>query len=111
MKRVFLPHSEHKIPFDEEFKKQTVKLFLQSGRPLKVVARELGISDTALRKWRNRYRINSKVTSEDKVKVSRKDLERQIKQLKTENEYLKRQREIFKKAVSIVSEEPNEGMR
>lgn len=103
--------SKYVKPFDEEFKKQTVKLLLQSGKPLKVVARELGISDTALRKWRNSYRLSSRVISEDKEKVSRKDLERQIKQLKNENDYLKRQREILKKAVSIVSEEPNEGMR
>ena len=103
--------SKYVKPFDEEFKKQSVKLLSQSGRPLKVVARELGISDTALRKWRNSYRISSKLIPENKGKVSRKDLERQIKQLKNENDYLKRQREILKKAVSIVSEEPNEGMR
>jgi len=104
--------SKYIKPFDEEFKKQSVKLLLQSGRPLKAVARELGISDTALRKWRNNYnRISLRVISGDKEKLSRRDLERQIKQLKNENEYLKRQREILKKAVSIVSEEPNEGMR
>jgi transposase-like protein len=104
--------SQYIKPYDEEFKKQSVKLLLQSGRPLKVVARELGISDTTLRKWRISYnRISSRVTSTDKGKVSRRDLERQIKQLENENEYLKRQREILKKAVSIVSEEPNEGMR
>ena len=104
--------SKYIKPYDEEFKKQSVKLLLQNGRALKVVARELGISDTALRKWRNSYnRISSKLISEGKEKVSRRDLERQIKQLKNENEYLKRQREILKKAVSIVSEEPNEGMR
>ena len=104
--------SKYIKPYDEEFKKQSVKLLLQSGRPLKVVARELGVSDTALRKWRSSYNRSSlKLISEDKGKVSRRDLERQIKQLKNENEYLKRQREILKKAVSIVSEEPNEGMR
>jgi hypothetical protein len=34
-----------------------------------------------------------------------------IRQLQKENEYLKRQREILKKAMSIVGEEPNPGMR
>jgi hypothetical protein len=34
-----------------------------------------------------------------------------IWQLQKENEYLKRQREILKKAMSIVGEEPNPGMR
>jgi len=104
--------SKYIKPYDEEFKKQSVKLLLQSGKPLKVLARELGISDAALREWRNSYRRTGlKLVLGDKEKASRKDLERQIKQLKDENEYLKRQREILKKAVSIVSEESNEGMR
>ena len=34
-----------------------------------------------------------------------------IRQLQKENEYLKRQREILKKAMSILGEEPHSGMR
>jgi len=34
-----------------------------------------------------------------------------IRQLQKENEYLKRQREILKKAMSILGEEPHNGMR
>jgi len=104
--------SKYIKPYDEEFKKQSVKLLLKSGKPLKVLARELGISDAALREWRDSYRRTGlKLIVGDTEKTSRKDLEREIKRLKDENEYLKRQREILKKAVSIVSEEPNEGMR
>lgn len=99
-------------PYDEEFKKQSVKLLLNSGKPLKVVARELGVSDTALREWRYDYNGNgSRSVSSDKTKMSRKDLEREIKQVKKENEYLKRQREILKKAMSILSEEPTGDMQ
>jgi hypothetical protein len=35
----------------------------------------------------------------------------EIRRLQKENEYLKRQREILKKAMSILGEEPNPGMR
>ena len=35
----------------------------------------------------------------------------EIKQLKKDNEYLKRQRDILKKAASILSENPELGMR
>ena len=35
----------------------------------------------------------------------------EIKQLRRENEYLRRQREILKKAASILSEDPQLGMR
>ena len=34
-----------------------------------------------------------------------------IRQLQKENDYLKRQREILKKAMSILGEEPHNGMR
>jgi transposase-like protein len=40
--------------FDEEFKRNAVDLWAHSGKPLKVVARELGISDVTLRAWRDR---------------------------------------------------------
>jgi hypothetical protein len=35
----------------------------------------------------------------------------EIRRLQKENEYLKRQREILNKAMSILGEEPNPGMR
>ncbi len=99
-------------PYEDDFKKQSVRLLLRSGKPLKVLARELGISDTALREWRNSYnKRDIEPEQQNKEKSSRKDLEKEIKHLKNENEYLKRQRDILKKAVSIVSEEPNENMR
>ena len=41
-------------PFDEEFKRNAVDLWVHSGKPLKVIARELGISDVTLRGWRDR---------------------------------------------------------
>ena len=41
--------------YDEEFKAQAVELYLNSDQGLKQVARELGISDASLRKWRNEF--------------------------------------------------------
>jgi hypothetical protein len=43
--------------------------------------------------------------------LSPEEMFEKIRQLQKENEYLKRQREILKKAMSIVGEEPNPGMR
>jgi prefoldin subunit 5 len=42
---------------------------------------------------------------------SAEQMAKTIRQLQKEVEYLKRQREILKKAMSIVGEEPNPGMR
>ena len=40
--------------YDSAFRQQAVDLLLQSGRPLKTVAAELGISANSLRSWRDR---------------------------------------------------------
>jgi hypothetical protein len=47
---------------------------------------------------------------EGKMK-SPEEMARMIRQLQKENESLKRQREILKKTMSILGEEPNPGMR
>jgi len=38
--------------FGAEFKEEAVRLLVTSGRPLAQVARELGIHETVLRKWK-----------------------------------------------------------
>jgi cell division protein FtsB len=43
--------------------------------------------------------------------MSREQMVAEIKRQQKEIEYLKRQREILKKAMSILGEEPNPGMR
>jgi transposase-like protein len=42
--------------YDATFKGDAVKLLLTSGKPLKVLAVELGVCDVTLRTWRNRHR-------------------------------------------------------
>ena len=37
--------------YSEEFKRDAVALFRSSGKPLKEVARQLGVSDTSLGTW------------------------------------------------------------
>ena len=43
--------------------------------------------------------------------MSPEEMLEKIRQQQNEIEYLKRQREILKKAMSILGEEPNSGMR
>jgi transposase len=40
--------------YDAHFRTEAVNLLLTSGRPLKKVAEELGVSDNSLRNWRDR---------------------------------------------------------
>jgi transposase len=83
---------------------------VSSERPLKELARELGISDASLRKWRDERAVEPVEETKSRARVQESP-EGEIKRLRRENEYLKRQREILKKAMSILGEDPHLGMR
>jgi len=94
--------------YNKEFKEQAVDLLLSSGRPLRQVALELGITAASLRNWRNRRLLEGNGRKES---TQLKDPAVDLRRLQREVEYLRRQRDILKKAVSILSEEPANGMR
>ena len=100
-----------------EFRQEAVNLLLSSGRPLKAVAAELGISANSLRTWRDRALGNGSGAKAEVAQPQGRsaapiaDAAGEIRRLQREVEYLKRQREILKKAMSILSEDPQFGMR
>lgn len=91
--------------YDADFRQGAVNLLLSSGRPLKRVAAELGISANSLRTWRD------KGAQQWAREAPIADAVAEIRRLQRENEYLRRQRDILKKAMSILSEDPQSGMR
>ena len=95
--------------YDKQFKDQAVEMLIESGRPLKVVARDLGISDGTLREWKKRY-LGEVSENPDGRKYTPDVLADENRRLREENEYLKRQRDILKKACGILSTEPRRGM-
>ena len=103
--------------YTTEFRQEAVDLLLSSGRPLKVVAADLGISANSLRSWRNRALGKGRVTqvastqSKDWSAAPVADAAAEIRRLQRELDYMRRQREILKKAMSILSEDPQSGMR
>ena len=105
--------------YTNEFRQRAVDLLLSSGRPLKQVAGDLGVSANSLRSWRNRA---LGAGSQGKVEPPRQRGEAaaaadgpqdasEMRRLRRENEYLRRQRDILKKAMSILGEDPQLGMR
>ena len=88
-----------------------------SDRPLSQVARELGVSVASLRNWKNQFLSASAGMADDAVGddgqpvASAKELWDENQRLRHENAHLKRQREILKKAASILAEDPQLGMR
>ena len=97
--------------YDEEFKRQAVELVIHSGKTQAQIARELGISDYSLTLWKRAYLGHLKPAQMEGEQLSPEQMFDKIRQQQREIEYLKRQREILKKAMSILGEEPQSGMR
>ena len=97
--------------YDEEFKRQAVELVLHSGKAQRQVARELDVSDYSLTLWKKAYLGQQKPTEIEGQMKSPEEMAKIIREQHKEIEYLKRQREILKKAMSILGEEPTNGMR
>jgi transposase-like protein len=103
--------SVYRKPYQEEFKKQAVELLISSGKPCEQLARELGCSGYSLHLWKKQYLAQMAPVEVDGRPMSAEELERENRALRKQVQYLERQREILKKAISILGEEPNPGMR
>jgi transposase len=85
--------------YTEEFKREAVRLMESSGKPVAQLARDLGVNDNNLYRWRGLYGSRSQFNPNG----SMAELEAELKRLRREVEVLRQEREILKKAMSIVS--------
>ena len=46
---------KHRTKYDEEFKKNAVKLSYASPKPMRTIAEDLGIAENLLYSWRKKY--------------------------------------------------------
>lgn len=94
--------------YDREFKENAVAL-IQSGRSITEVSRDLGVSHWSLSRWLKDAQ-HGQALSEPGTLSSETPEQREIRRLRQENDYLRRQRDILKKACSILSAEvqPND---
>ena len=88
--------------YDAEFKQNAVGLVL-AGRPVKEVARDLGVTTWSLRDWIKRQQ-NGGTLSQPKTLAAETPEQRENRQLRQEIAYLRQQRDILKKALAIVSD-------
>ena len=83
--------------FDDDFKAQTVRLVLDEGKSVGAVARDLDLTETALRDWVKRARADRTHGKTGLTTAEREELAR----LRKENRELRTEREILKKAAAF----------
>jgi transposase len=89
-----------KQQYSADFKIEAVKRFLKSGEPLTKVAEELRVRPTTFHGWVSKYNDSSEVPFPDSGHLKPEDeklrkLEKEIKDLKEENEILKKAAAYF----------------
>jgi len=86
--------------YTDEFKDEAVKLVTEQGYKISEAARNLGIHAGVLSKWIKDRSPDSSRSSESNVK-----LQAELKRVKRENERLRMEREILKKAAAFFAKE------
>jgi transposase len=89
--------------YPREFKVQAVQLVKSSGKPMSQIARELGISDSALSKWCKQLTDQGEQAFPGSGHQSAEQEE--IRRLRRELEVTRQERDILKKVVGIYSRE------
>lgn len=87
--------------FDDDFKAQAVRLVLDEGKTVGAAARDLDLTETALRAWVHRARADRTRGRTGLTTVEREELAR----LRKENRILREEREILKKAAAFFAKE------
>jgi len=91
--------------YTREFKLETVKLATEADTSVSQIALEMGIHPNTLYKWIREFSAKPEEAFPGKGYVA-SDAE-MIRQLKRENERLKMERDILKKAMAIFSKDPS----
>jgi len=84
-----------RIVYDQSFKKTLVEL-LNSGRPVKELTKEFGVSQASIHRWDKEFNATASNDRSNSEVLKIKALEKELKDVKLE-------RDILKKAVSIFS--------
>jgi transposase-like protein len=87
--------------YNKEFKMAAVKLAVTSAKPIKEIAEELGISDTAIRNWITLYGTGQGVEGEAFTPEEHQEMLRLRRELKRVTE----ERDVLKKALGVLSRE------
>jgi transposase len=90
--------------FSREFKLEAVALVTEGGLSISQAARDLGIRDSLLGRWKKEFELDPDQAFPGQGSLKPRDEE--LARLRRENEVLRQEREILKKALGIFSRVP-----
>lgn len=85
--------------YDKQFKLEAIRLCETSGRSASQIERELGISGGMLSKWRIQLERDGQTAFPGSGHQS--EMEAELRRLKRENDILRQERDILKKAMQV----------
>ena len=86
--------------FSKEFKLETVKLVKEGPRSIGKVARELDLTESAVRNWVRQFDVDAGVR--EGVNTDERE---ELRRLRSENRQLRMERDILKKATAFFAKE------
>jgi transposase len=95
------PSKRPRRQFTDEFKAGAVRLVLDEGKSVGAAARDLDLTETALREWVKRARADRTHGRTGLTTSEREELAR----LRKENRILQEEREILKKATAFFAKQ------
>jgi transposase len=99
--------TQNRKKYDPDFKRQAVHLADSSGRPDRVIEKELGVYQGAIRHWREELEADKENAFPGSGRLKPDDEE--FRRLRRELEIVRQERDILKKAVAIFSHVPRTG--
>jgi len=94
---------EKRRRFTKEFKNAAVRLIVEEGRRISELSRELGVGENLLGRWKKKSEEGKIEPFPGKGRLSPEDEE--LRRLRRENERLRMERDILKKAAAIFSKD------
>jgi transposase len=94
--------SKKRRQFDRAFKVEAVRLVTEEHRPVAAVARDLGIGENLLHRWKQQFTDQQESAFVGTGHLSAEQME--LRRLRVENADLREERDILKKAISVFSD-------
>lgn len=95
-------NSKTRRQYTEEFKTEAVRLVQDSARPVAQVARDLGIADHLLYRWRAKQQ---QAEHQGHTRQSLRAEQDELARLRRENAILKQERDFLKRAAAFFAKE------